>query len=1069
MKWKGFFLLFALPFCLITTANGQRISFSVTNQPLEKVFLLIEQQSGYHFIYTSEQLTKAKPVTLAVSNELLTTVLDKCFAGQPLQYNINEKNITVKARQLTPSVRPLRGRIVDQYENPLKGATISIKNTLLVEVSDSNGEFAFAHIPPDATLIITSVEIKPLQRFVGTQQFIEISVDIKVGLLDETLVIAYGQTNRRITTGTISSVKAPLISRTPAADPLAALSGRVTGLQVTQHSGVPGSYMTVRLRGQNSIANGNDPLYIVDGVPFPSTSMSGVFGGGGGIVSSPLNTLNPNDIESIEILKDADVSAIYGSRGANGVILITTKKGRPGKARLDGHFYVGAGQNTRRIDMLHTADYIAMRREAFGNDGTTPNVSNGRDLLLWDTARYTDWQKKLIGNTMQVQNAGISYTGGSTNTQFRTALGYRRETTVYPGDFGLEKYSASTNISHRSNNNKFSLALASEFNHTQSKLPTTDLSSQITLSPNAPAIYNNNGKLNWENSTWTNPFASLEQLFTFTTDHFHSSLNLSYQLTPRLQARISTGFTSIRSSDHAITPGSSYDPAHNLQGQARFGQTNLRTIIAEPQLNYEIKSGNMKLNWLTGMTLQSSLQQGLYQAGTGYSSDDLLGSLRAASTIITVSETDIKYRYAGLFSRLSTTWHDRYLATLTLRRDGSSRYGESSRFANFGSVGAGWIFTSEPWIKRTKNKSLLSFGKLKASAGVTGNDQIGDYKYLDLFAPASNPYLGTTAFIPQQLYNPGYQWERVFKLESGLDIGLLANRFYLTLNYYHNITTNQLVSYSLPAMTGFNGILRNIPARIRNNGLEIELTANNITSGQWKWTSNFNLTFPRNKLLNYEGLATSSYANSYVIGHSLFIVKKYQVTGVDPATGVYTFTDFDNDGRITAPNDQQAIIFTGQQYFGGLENTITFRKISLSFLLQFVKQKQGANYLSRFAARPGSLGNQPVWVLDRWQRAGDIAAIQRFVNSNPEANTAYSNYLRSDAAYSDASFLRLRNLYLTIDLLSDKWKNKGIAEAKLLLQGHNLLTITRYKGLDPETKSLLPPVRMWTAGIQFSF
>lgn len=1064
MKWRGCFL-FLLSFYFITAARGQLITFSVKNERLEKVFLLIEQQSDHHFIYTTEQVEKAKPVTLSVSNEQLSSVLEKCFSGQPLTYNINEKNITVKEKKVVASERPLRGKILDQSGNPVRGVTINIKGTPLVVASDANGEFGFDNAPLNVTLVLTSVEIEPLERFVGDLSFVEIRVSIKVGVLDETIVIAYGKTSRRYTTGSISKVSQSDISRQPLSDPLATLTGRVSGLQVTQTSGIPGSSLVVRLRGQNSIANGNNPLFLIDGVPWPSLSLSGAFGGAGGVNTSPFNVLNPADIESIEVLKDAEATAIYGSRGANGVILITTKKGRAGKAKLALAFYTGAGGVTRKLDLLKTPDYLAMRKEAFRNDGVAPATSTAPDLLLWDTTRYTDWQKTLIGNTMHYTDASLQYSGGNDQTQFFTGAGYHKETTVFPGDFYAQKFSGNLNLNHHSLNKKFSLSVSAGYNYGHSELPMDDLSRFIYLPPNAPAIYGPDGKLNWENSTWTNPFASLNQVFTFRSRSFISTLNTGYRICKGLEAKLNTGFTTLSTNEHAITPRSYYNPAFVPTTFARFGQSELTTMLAEPQLDYAFSMNRIRVNLVAGATFQSSHQQGLYQVGTGYASDDQLGSLRAAPITFLVDEMDIDYRYAGIFGRMTAEYSKRYLVSITARRDGSSRYGPANRFANFGSFGLGWIFSEEPIFK---NNSWLSFGKIKASVGTTGNDQIGDYRYLNLYSPSSNAYLGIRPFSPSQLFNPEFGWERVRKWQTGIDLGLWKDRILASVVYYHNTTTNQLVSYPLPTMTGFSGILRNVPATILNSGWEIELNTINIKSSNWKWTSGFNLTIPRNKLVAYEGLASSTYANTYVIGQSLFIAKRYEWGGVDPATGVYMFTDFDRNGLINSPADQQAIVFIGQQFFGGLENSVSYRRFSILVSFHYVQQKHILNY-TNFFSRPGVLSNQPSAVMDRWQQPGDVSDVQRFTNSNAGATAAYSNYMQSSGAYTDGSFIRLRNLQLSYDLLSPFMRRWGMSVCKLLVQGQNLVTISRYKGLDPETRLLVPPVRLLTAGIQLTF
>jgi hypothetical protein len=321
--------------------------------------------------------------------------------------------------------------------------------------------------------------------------------------------------------------------------------------------------------------------------------------------------------------------------------------------------------------------------------------------------------------------------------------------------------------------------------------------------------------------------------------------------------------------------------------------------------------------------------------------------------------------------------------------------------------------------------------------------------------------LGITPYQPNKLFNPEYTWEKVYKIETGFDVGFWKDRILIGLNYYHNTTGNQLVQYPLPPSTGFTGILRNLPAKIRNTGVEIELSSINIKQKNLKWSTSFNLTIPKNKLLEFDNLSKSSYANTYVIGKPLTIAKRYFNLGVNPQTGIYIYQDVDNDNKISAPNDQQSVVFTGQQYYGGFENIIQYKKLTISVNLQFVRQKNATSYLTLFG-RPGTLSNQPTLVMNRWQNAGDITSIQRFSNSNSLATTGYSNLRLSDAAYSNASFIRLRNLYLSYETLKTK-----TGELQVFVQGQNLFTITKYQSLDPETKSLMPPLNMLTMGLLY--
>lgn len=1050
------------------SVEAQTFSLSLQRTPLTTVFSKIEQDSEFRFLYTEELLAQSLPVSFTVKNASLSTVLELSFRDQPLTYVKEGNHIIIRKKIIEkpiPVTRELRGKVVNEEGKPVAGITISIKQSNLITATDADGEFFFKDVPGKIVLLITGVEIIAQEIDLGQMSYAHITVQPKVSVLDETLVIAYGKTSKRFSTGTVSSVKKEEISKHPVSNIMSVLAGKVPGLSVFQNSGAPGTGFDIQLRGINSIANGTDPLIVIDGIPYPSQSLTGVIGGGAGTAASPLNTLNPADVESIEILKDADATAIYGSRGANGVILITTIKGKAGKTSLSANLYRGYGQITRTMKLLGTADYLQMRREAYANDGTSPTVANAPDLLVWDTTRQTDWQKILLGATMHSTNAKVNLSGGSEQTQFLFGLGYHRETTVYPGDFEENRKTANLNVTHSSTDKRFQFSISTSFSGYHTTLPQQDLVSLITLSPNAPKIYTDDGSLNWENGTWSNPLARTKAIIKTTTTNLIASINSSYNLLPSLSLKFSGGYNRLENVDHSINPKTSTNPLSNLASTAQFGNKTITTLIGEPQLEYVLQRKKNNFSLLTGTTFQHNSQQFLYQRGTGYTSDDLLNSLRSASQLTNLSEGDIHYKYIGLFSRLKVNLHNKYLFTATIRRDGSSRYGDENRFSNFGSIGAAWIFSNETLFRKMK---FLSFGKLKGSAGVTGNDQIGDYKYLDLYSPYSYSYLSTTVFYPEQLYNPVYGWEKVRKLEASLEFGLWDNRLVGTINYYHNTTSNQLVNYPLPVMTGFGSIVKNIPAVIRNTGIEIEFQVKLLQRKRLQWTSAFNLTIPRNKLISFQNLSSSTYANRYVIGQPLNIVKKYKWTGVHPTTGNHQFEDFNRDGQITSSGDLQEVVFTGQRFFGGMQHSIISGRWEFSISLLFAHTPHASNHLSIFS-RPGLVMNQPVSVLQRWQKPGDQTEVQRFANTSGGSNTAFSNYRQSDAAYSNASFIRLKNTVISYSVLAPNKQHPFLSQCQLFLKANNLFTITRYSGPDPETLSLfMPPIRLITAGFQLT-
>lgn len=1065
---KGFFFLLLL---VALDGGAQQVSLTLKEASLESVFSEIKKQTGTNFVYTSEEIKKSKPVTLTLRNVALKEALNQIFQNQPLGFTLEENYVVIHVKPEEPRKNDyeIRGKVVDEKGEGISSASIRVKDTKEGTATDDAGNFLIKSEKENIVLQISSVGFENREVLASASRVQSIELKTEYNQLDETVVIAYGTTTRRLNTGTVSKVKSVDIEKQPVTNPLLALSGRVAGLQVIQTSGVPGGNVTVLLRGRNSIANGNNPLYIIDGVPFTSTSLNSSYGGGAGGFSSPLNNINPLDIESIEVLKDADATAIYGSRGANGVILITTKKSNSDETTFEINAYKGVGKPSRFIKLLNSSQYLEMRKEAFKNDGVVPTLSNARDLILWDTTRYTDWQKVLIGNTATLTNVNARISGGSSNTKFGLGIGYNKETTPFPGEFGVKKLSGNYYLSHTTNNKKLNLVFHGTYMFNDHIMPQTDLSVFITTPPVAPAIYDSLGNLNWENSTWTNPLSNIKKLYKTTTENVISNLSIEWKIIDRLEFKTTIGYNNIRMNEHITTPYASYNPAFHSTAlvYAGFGNNSIKTFISEPQLHFNTKVGmKNKLQFLIGSTFQQNVQNMLLQTGYGYLSDEMLDNLKAASTISINNYNITNYKYFGFFTRFNLNFEDKYLMSLTGRRDGSSRFGPSNRFSNFGSAGFGWIFSKEKFL--SNSNSFLSFGKLKTSIGITGNDQIGDYKYLDTYSSYTYSYQNISTIYPTQLFNPDFGWEKVLKTEAGLDIGLLKNRLLLNLNYYFNTTSNQLVQYPLPQVTGFSGILMNLPATINNYGWEIDLNTINVQTKNWNWASSVTLTVPKNVLKSFPDLENSTYANTYVVGQSLFIAKRYHYLHVDPQTGISVFQDYDNDGRISSPNDQKAVVFTGQQFYGGLQNVFKFKNLELSSFFQFVKQKSIANYLLRFS-RPGVMSNQPVFIMDRWQKLGDETSIQKFSNSNSAANTAFGNLSSSDAGFSDASFIRLKNISLSYNLpnkIIDKAKISGI---KIFMYGQNLFTLTKYAGLDPETRAVLPPLKIVTGGINIFF
>jgi TonB-dependent starch-binding outer membrane protein SusC len=1063
-------LLLACCLQLSAKSYGQRITLSKTNAPLQEVFLDIYRQTGYYFMCKDNLLESARKVDIQVKDATLLEVLDICFRNQPLDYSISD-HVIVVSRKASPPLINVSGKVVNEKGEALPGTNISIKNSNILVATVIDGSFSLHQVDNESILVVSRVGYETQEFPLHGNKEVTIHMVLSVSSLDQVQIIAYGTTTRRLDIGDISSVSAETISQQPVSDPLQALEGRAPGLQITQTSGVPGSAITVLIRGQNSIANGNNPLYVIDGVPFTANSISsGLVSGGITVGGSPLSSMNPADIESIEILKDADATSIYGSRGANGVILITTKMGKPGKTAVDLNIYSGSSVVTQFMPVLNTPQYLKMRREAFNNDAQQPNIYSDYDLLVWDTTRYTDWQKSLFGQTANITNVQGSVSGGNLNTKFILGGSYNRQTTVFPGSFNDQKGTGHVGITHTSANQRFKLNFTALYSSENNYLPSIDnISQALTLPPDTPPVYDSSGKLNWANGTFTNPYAVLLSYYKSTTHNLLGNIVLNYELLPHLNIKLSGGYSNLNMDEVSVRPLTSIPPAfHSTSGHSFFSTQSLDNWIIEPQIEFTNASKYGSVSVLAGTTFQQNLLNGQTLLGTGFSSDELLTDIGAASHITQEGVNQSEYRYEALFGRISYNWKEKYLINLTGRRDGSSRFGPNRQFANFGSVAAGWIFSKEPFI--SKNLPALSFGKIRSSYGTSGNDQIGDYQYLDSWTPVFYNYQSVAGLQPVRLNNPDYSWELNRKWEVGMELGFLKERIYFTSSYYQNRSSNQLVGYPLPLITGFSSVQQNLAATVQNTGWEFVLTTRNIVTKNFSWTTNFNLTIPRNKLISYPGLAESPYAGIYEIGKSLNLYTTTQATGVDPKTGLYTFTDADHDGNISFPADWFALKSIEQQYYGGFNNMFQYKNFQATIFFQYVKQT-GKNYLFGNYVSPGMFGNQAAYVLNPWQKPGDEKSIQQYTQSYGPAFSSYANEVSSDQAISDASFIRLKNISVSYQFSAKTLSSLHLQLLRIYIQGQNLVTFTHFMGLDPENQShtSIPPLKTLTAGVQITF
>lgn len=1082
--------------------QGRQISISVKKKSLSSILYEISKKSGITIYFSDSDLVGFDNIDYEAKEREVTEILGELFKGRGLEYEvISEKHIGVKkVREKVFSfvgerdtLLTVSGKVTDEKGVPVVGATVLVKGTPNGVATNKDGMFE-VEARSNSLLAISSIGFVSQEVVVNRRTSVGVvKLEELVNVIDETVVIAYGTTTKRLNPGNIVSIKAEEIATQPVTNPLYALQGRVAGLQVTPTTGIAGGSVDLKIRGKNTLRTaeigsiGNaEPLIVIDGLPITNN----VPGLGGELLGlsqfSSLTFLNPNDIESIDVLKDADATSIYGSRGANGVILVTTKKAKENKTTINLAVENGFSSNPKKMRLLQASDYLRYRQQAYRNSNynidNAPFTQTNADVKLWSSKRNIDWQDVLLGKTASYGNYQITLSAGNQNLSYNLSGNYHRETTVFPGD----------NVDHRGNfrfstsavspNNRLKSTVTANYFYNKSNYPGVDFTrTALTLPPNAPELYKIDGSLNWEplpsgSSSWDNPLALLLRSYNSTVTNLITSLDLGYDITSSLSFKTQISYNQLDGKSFKInlSRASSSPELMNAPISSDFPTSEARNISIEPQLNYNntLLNGDFKI--LVGGSFQQSSTESQTLSADGFSDDQLIRNLQAATNFL-ARNTSSQYKYAAIFSRISYNLKNRYIVNISARRDGSSRFGPGKQFGNFGSIGSAWIFSEESFFKDLN--SMVSFGKVRFSYGSTGNDGIGDYAYLERYTPIEEllPYQGVRGYRTAGIYNPDYAWEITRKMEAGIEIGVNKDRVFFTVSGYRNRSSNQLLNYSFPSISGPGSPIFNLPALIENKGLEVTLQSQNIKQNFFSWSTSFNVSLNRNKLVRFPNLENSQYYSFFEVGEPFAgVTKLYKSAGVDKNTGQYQFQTV--DGKITTtPEDPSRLdggkylrVLTDPKYFGGISNSLRFGSVKIEIFFQFTKQ-MGVNPLVVNTVSAGFLGNVPVELLDYWTKPGDNTKFQKPIGRiNGDLMAASERLNISDFAIVDASFVRLKNLSISYSLNPRFCKNIKVSTLRIYALAQNLFTLTSYKGLDPETQSVnnVPPLRTITAGIQ---
>jgi TonB-linked SusC/RagA family outer membrane protein len=1071
-----FVTLMAGNFHAYTQGKDARVTITCENLTIGDFFNAVWEQTRLQAFFNDQQLSSSERISVTFKNEPLDNVLAYLLRKRELTWDYRGQIFVILPRKEDDPLlgempknmtRIVTGTVRDNNGDPVKNIFVAVRSSFKGTRTDENGQFRLKDIKPDARLETRSM-LYINKEVIANEDTINIQVDPYIANLDQITVVGYP---KRTLTGNISVIKEDDITAQPVSNPLFALQGRIPGLNITAISGLPGSSLTIRLRGRNSIDCSTDPLIIYDGMPFfsgPSNSdVANTLGNGVGlganVAASSLNLINVHDIASMSVLKDADATAIYGARGANGVIVITSKTPKEDMKGMTVSTYSGIAQVDHFVKYLDTQQYLQMRYEGLRNDGRTANKKDDYDLTVWDTTRYTNWQKTLIGGTGHVTNANMEMVGAGKTSSYRLSGLYRRESTIYPTkDFYYTKGSLRFQYNFSSLNKKFNAAVSGNYVADRNILPSLDLTWFSTLPPNTPEPYVNDS-LNFAGGKFfDNPYSYMLRTYKAGSHNARVNGTFSYQVTPDLLVISTLGHGSFNIHEIQVNPSRSF--GGQIPGYSNFADTKFSNLIAELQGAWKKTIGKEQFNMLIGTTFQKDGKTTSNYTANGYTDDTQLESKKAAATVDTFNLTRQSYRYISWYARIGYKHNDKYLLNITINRDGSTRLSPMGRNGNFGTIAAGWIFSRENWLIQNR---ILSFGKLRGSLGITGNDRWAanesQNSYLPFAVAAGNIY----SALPYKHYT----WEKVRKAEVGLDLGFFNDQLLVNFSLYHNRSTDLLLSSKLP----FNGDEKypvNYPAVVENKGMEVEIISNNIRSDKLTWTTNFNISFPRTELKAFPFLEMTSYRRYYSVGLPLDMVKGYHVLGVDPKKGIFRFADKKGDGFT--PDDRVYGKGIGPTIYGGIQNNIRWKGLEIEFLLRFVRQNNYDYEYAKYPYAPGTILNQPITVLGRWQHPGDVTQIQRFTSSSstPEGRAFQYYSIEGDQQIADASYIRMQSLSVAYHLPEAWMQRIRIKSSKLFVQGQNLFTITRYPGLDPETaadEERYPATRMVTAGLQIAF
>ena len=1102
MKTMKLTIILIAVFCLQLNAAvfSQRVTISKKNMSLENVIKEIKKQTGYFFLYDLDLLQqKSKPVSLSVKDAEISEVLAIALKSQPFGFEIKENTILIKPLvYATISNIDVSGIVRDENGQPMIGASVKVKGTSITTVTDGQGRFSLRNVDDQAVLVISYLGYA--DREVKANSTIDVQLSTSSNTLSDVVITGYTNYARSQSATALATVSSDKINQVPGLTVDQILQGRVPGMSVISTSGQPGQSASVVIRGIGSVSGTTTPLYILDGVP---------------IEGNYFQTINPEDIESATVLKDASAKALYGSRGSSGVILLTTKKGKAGRLSVNYNSQYGFSNLSRpNFEMMNTTQRLQFEEEigvAFGRNlgpGWTYSPKNptyvagtaatrARADFILDSLRKinVDWRDQFFQTgKFQEQQVGIS--GGNEKVRFYNSLNYYKQEGVAKRT-GLDRYALRSNIDF--NDGKFSGAVNLSLGYSQSSFTEGEggtgagtamasvyyaLPYENPYAPDGTLIHQGNkGQYNILDAREGSQ--GLERLFNSSdkTEQLKSILSTSfaYQILPSLKATTRAGIDYRNSTDQVfINPDSYYGSrsvSNTLGGKGRFTEANRRNfnIISTTGLTFNKVLSNVHDFEVAGY------YEYLYNNynAFGFNAYGIDGRLPETPAGVTSSATFLpgitggktKSALASIIGVGRYTYDNKYTLNASYRYDGSTKVAPKNKWKGFYSIGASWNAKEESFLK---DASLISDLRFRTSYGKTASQFSGDFNYLATFVGTT--YGGVAGIRPGSLGNADYDWEYVDEFNIGFSLDLFkSRRLRLVADYYNRKTYNMFFDQPVSAVVGAGsgGTLSLSSGKMRNRGIEFELNGDVIKTKDFTWTLGANAGYNKNKILYLTPLADQlpdGDSRVFKVGYPLGTYFAPGWAGVNPQTGEAQYYNLDGSITTTYNAAAQSTTNSGSLYptfTGGITTSLSYKGFSASALLSFVtdvmrwNNEDFYNENQRYAT-----SNQTVRMLeDRWKKPGDVATLQRF--------DIPRNFTSKDI--QDASFLRLRNVNIAYSVPANALSNLGFVKGvKVFVQGQNLFTWTSWRGLDPENNAVYgrfqyPNTRTYTAGLNVNF